>query len=212
MMKSSVKRAIGVGIGVAVSVAIAFNTTYVSGADVTLLEKGVKAKVDSAAFADENYESQIVPFILENAVDLATLDAAIQADPMAAGAQYGKRDGDNAAYSVPTKFTAVGGELKGDLLVLEVEGVDTLVYLQVGPALNGTAIRDVSGLVNFGFFENQLAYQDAGTKLNDKVRDTVLAGIDKTTLTGKTMNIIGAFSLANTKQYAIVPVSLEVLD
>ena len=211
-MKSQTKKLIGAGLSLAVVVAIGVNTTYVTGADVTLLEKGVKAKVDSLAFANENYESNILPFILENAVELTILDPAIQADPMAAGAQYGKRDGDSAAYSVPTTFTAVGGELKGDVLVLEIEGVDTLVYLQVGPAINGTAIRDVSGLVNFGMFENQLAYQDAGTKLNDKVRELVLSGIDKTTLTGKTMNIVGAFSLANTNQYSVVPVSIEVLD
>jgi predicted lipoprotein len=113
---------------------------------------------------------------------------------------------------VATIFTAVAGELKGDLLVLEVEGVDTKLYLQVGPAINGTAIRDVSGLVSFGMFDNQLAYQDAGTKLNDKVRDLVLSKIDKTTLSGKTLKITGAFSLFNLQQYAIVPVVIEVVE
>ena len=197
---------------VGVIVAIGLNTTYVTGADVTLLEKGVKAKVDSAAFADENYQKTIVPYILDNSYPLAELDLEIIADPNVAGAKYGKRDGNNAAYSVATKFTAIGGELKGDLLVLEVEGVTTPVYLQVGPALNGTALRDVTGLVTFTDFENQLAYQDIGTKLNDKVRDTVLSGIDKTTLTGKQLDIIGAFSLFNPKQYIVIPISLKVVQ
>lgn len=197
---------------VGVIVAIGLNTTYVTGADVTLLEKGVKAKVDSAAFADENYQKTIVPYILDNSYPLAELDLEIIADPNVAGAKYGKRDGNNAAYSVATKFTAIGGELKGDLLVLEVEGVTTPVYLQVGPALNGTALRDVTGLVKFTDFENQLAYQDIGTKLNDKVRDTVLSGIDKTTLTGKQLDIIGAFSLFNPKQYIVIPISLKVVQ
>ncbi len=191
---------------------IVASTTYVSGADVSLLEKGVKAKVDSAAFANEYYDSKIVPYIQENAHDLKELDGAIVVDPNAAGAKYGKRDGDNAAYSVATKFTAVAGELKGDLLVLEVEGINTKVYLQVGPAINGTAIRDVSGLVNFGMFDNQLAYQDAGTKLNDKVRELVLSTVRKEELTGKTLNITGAFSLFNPKQYMIVPVAIEVAN
>lgn len=191
---------------------IGLSTTYVTGADVTLLEKGVKAKVDSAAYADLNYESKIVPYIEANAVDLAELDAAIIADPDAAGDMYGNRDGDNAAYSVPTKFTAVAGELKGDVLVLEIEGVSTTVYLQIGPALNGTALRDVTGQVRFGDFENQLAYQDIGTKFNDKVREGVLSTVDKTTLTGKTLNIIGAFSLFNPSQFMIVPISLEVVN
>lgn len=197
---------------VGVIVAIGFSTTYVSGADVTLLEKGVKAKVDSAAFADENYQKTIVPYILDNSYPLAELDPEIIADPNVAGAKYGKRDGNNAAYSVATKFTAIGGELKGDLLVLEVEGVTTPVFLQVGPALNGTALRDVTGLVKFTDFENQLAYQDIGTKLNDKVRDNVLSGIDKTTLTGKQLDIIGAFSLFNPKQYIVIPISLKVIE
>jgi predicted lipoprotein len=206
------KRLISLTLTVGVIAAIGFSTTYVTGADVTLLEKGVKAKVDSAAFADENYQKTIVPYILDNSYPLAELDSEIIADPNVAGAKYGNRDGDNAAYSVATKFTATGGELKGDLLVLEVEGVVTPVFLQVGPALNGTALRDVTGLVKFTDFENQLAYQDIGTKLNDKVRDTVLSGIDKTTLTGKQIEITGAFSLFNPKQYMIVPISIKVLE
>lgn len=211
-MTPKTRKLIGPLLAAALIVLIAVSTTYVSGANVNLLDKGVKAKADSAAFANEYFDAKIVPYILDNAYDLKELDAAIVADPQAAGAKYGKRDGDNAAYSVATKFNAVAGELKGDLLVLEVEGIDTLVYLQVGPALNGTAIRDVSGLVNFGMFDNQLAYQDAGTKLNDKVRDNVLSKIDKTTLTGKTLNITGAFSLFNPKQYSIVPIAIEVAN
>jgi predicted lipoprotein len=35
---------------------------------------------------------------------------------------------------------------------------------------------------------------------------------DKTTLTGKKMEIIGAFSLFNPKQYMVVPISIKVLD
>lgn len=211
-MKPKLRKLAGPLLAAALILLIAFSTTYVSGADVNLLDKGVKAKADSAAFANEYYDAKIVPYILENAYDLKELDTAILLDPQAAGAKYGKRDGDNAAYSVATKFTAVAGELKGDLLVLEVEGIETPVYLQIGPALNGTAIRDVSGLVNFGMFDNQLAYQDAGTKLNDKVRDNVLSKVDKTTLTGKTLNITGAFSLFNPKQYMIVPIALEVAN
>jgi predicted lipoprotein len=211
-MTAKLRKIIGVSLALILITLIGFSTKYVSGADVSLLEKGVKAKIDSLAFANENYESKILPYILTNAKDLKEIADAIKVDPSAAGAKYGNRDGDNAAYSVATTFTAVAGELKGDLLVLEVEGVDTKLYLQVGPAINGTAIRDVSGLVSFGMFDNQLAYQDAGTKLNDKVRDLVLSKIDKTTLSGKTLKITGAFSLFNLQQYAIVPVVIEVVE
>lgn len=209
-MKISLRQIITIVAAVLLAVLIGVSTKYVSGADVSLLEKGVKAKVDSKKFADDNYESKIVPFIVQNAHDLAEIDKAVVADPAAAGAQYGKRDGDNAAYSVATKFTATGGELVGDMLALKVPGVTTQTWLQVGPALNGTAIRDVTGLVSFNQFDNQLAYQDSGTKLNDKVRELVLSKIDKTQLTGKKLTIIGAFSLFNPKIFSIVPVSIEV--
>jgi predicted lipoprotein len=189
---------------------IGASTKYVSGADVSLLEKGVKAKVDSKLFAEAYYESKIVPFILKNAHDLAEIEDAVRTDPAAAGAKYGNRDGDNAAYSVATRFTATGGELVGDMLELRIEGVETQTWLQLGPALNGTAIRDVTGLVSFNQFDNQLAYQDAGTKLNDKVRELVLSKIDKTTLTGKQITVIGAFSLSNPEIFSVVPISIEV--
>lgn len=196
---------------IALAVTIGVSTKYVSGADVTALDDGVQEKVDSKVYAEKNFDSVIVPYIKENAVDLVELDKAIIADPLAAGEKYGHRDGPNAAYSVPTKFTATAGEYKGDLLVITVDGVSTKLYLQVGPALNGTAIRDVSGTTKFGMFTNQLAYQDAGTKLNDIVRNTVLSGIKPAELKGKTLNVIGAFSLFNPKQYMIVPVVIEVV-
>jgi hypothetical protein len=44
-MKMKKQRLISLGLSAAVIVAIGFSTTYVTGADVTLLEKGVKAKV-----------------------------------------------------------------------------------------------------------------------------------------------------------------------
>ncbi|MTA92716.1 MAG: hypothetical protein F2544_04955, partial [Actinobacteria bacterium] len=71
------KRLISLGLVAVVAIAIGVSTKYVTGADVTLLEKGVKAKVDSAAYADENYQKTIVPYILDNAYPLAELDAAV---------------------------------------------------------------------------------------------------------------------------------------
>lgn len=209
--KISLKQIITTVLILLLVIAMGFSTKYVSGANVNALDDGVQEKLDSKAFADKFYDSQIVPYIQKNAADFAEVDKAIVVDPLAAGEKYGHRDGPNAAYSVPVKFTATAGEYKGDVLEITVDGVSTQSYLQVGPALNGTAIRDVSGLVNFGMFTNQLAYQDAGTKLNDKVRELVLKGIDPAKLKGKKLNVVGAFSLFNPKIHMVVPISLEVV-
>ena len=196
-------------------VAMFLSTTFVSGSDLSLRDADAQKELSSQGFADEYYESQIVPYIVENAVSLQTLHEAIQADPDAAGAEYGNRDGDSAAYSVPTVFEATALTYENDLIKLEVEGVEPEgdVYLAAGPALNGTAIRDVSGLVKFGAFTNQLEYQDAATKLNDKVRDLVLSEFDPITeLEGKTLRITGAFSLFNVRNYIVMPIDIEVLQ
>lgn len=191
------------------------NTTFVGGSDLSLRDAGVQKELGSQAFAEEFYDSQIVPYITENAVELLTLHEAILVDPEAAGDEFGNRDGDSAAYSVPTTFEATALTYENDLMKLEVEGVELEgdVYLAAGPALNGTAIRDVSGLVSFGAFTNQLEYQDAATKLNDKVRDLVLSEFDPITeLEGKTLRVTGAISLFNTRNYIVMPVEIEVLQ
>lgn len=196
-------------------VLMVLNTTFVGESDLSLRDADVQKELGSQAFAEEYYESQIVPYITENAVDLITLHEAILVDPEAAGAEYGNRGGDSSAYSVPTVFEANALTYENDLITLEVDGVELEgdVYLAAGPALNGTAVRDVSGLVKFGAFTNQLEYQDAATKLNDKVRDLVLSEFDPITeLEGKTIRVTGAISLFNTRNYIVMPVEIEVLQ
>jgi predicted lipoprotein len=192
-----------------------WDTTFVSDSDLSLRDEVAQKELGSRAFADEYYDSQIVPFVEENAVDLEILHEAILVDADSAGEEYGNRDGDSAAYSVPVTFSAQAIEYENDLILLEVEGVEPegSIYLAAGPALNGTAMRDVSGLIEFDMFTNQLDYQDVSTKLNDKVRDLVLSEFDPiTSLEGKQLEITGAMSLFSTRNYIVMPVSIEVID
>lgn len=214
-MPTIAKRLIGVSLGAALIALMVWDTTFVSDSDLSLRDEVAQKELGSRAFADEYYESQIVPFVEENAVDLEILHEAILVDPDAAGEEYGNRDGDSAAYSVPVTFSAQAIEYDNDLILLEVEGVEPegSIYLAAGPALNGTAVRDVSGLIEFDMFTNQLDYQDVSTKLNDKVRDLVLSEFDPiTSLEGKQLEITGAMSLFSTRNYIVMPVSIEVID
>ena len=61
----------------------------------------------------------------------------------------------------------------------------TTVSLQVGPAINGTAIRDAAGFINFNQFVNQVDFADAATALNSEVKAKVLKGIDPRRSKGK---------------------------
>jgi predicted lipoprotein len=86
------------------------------------------------------------------------------------------------------------------------------VNVQVGPALNGTSLRDAAGFINFNQFINQGDYADAGTALNNEVKAKVLKGIDTASLTGKRIAFTGAFTYLAPTVMTITPIRLEVSE
>lgn len=200
---------IAAGVAIVVLVLASFNVAVVSIDDVNA---GSGDTFDPVAFAEEEFSASIVPTIEEEAIELPTL----LADLAAGGdeAEFGNTSGASSAYAFPVTFTAVAGELAGPILPLTVEGVpaDTTVQLQVGPALNGTALRDVTGDISFNSFVNQLEYQNVATELNNQVREQVLAGIDPATLSGKTLEITGAYLRVNPALVSVIPVDIEVVS
>ncbi len=204
------------GVVIVLLVAMSLSTKVVSLKDAAGLRTGtssLQANTDvSHTFADKTYLPVIVPYIMKHAVDVLTLDKAIQKNMTSAGAKYGHQDGPSNAFAVPVKFTGTAEAFVNDFMPVTVPGLTkgVTIYVQMGPALNGTTLRDVTGTVDFQQFVNQLAYQDAATKLNDKVRELVLSKIDKNSLKGKKVTITGAFSVTNQQNYIIMPIKVEV--
>ena len=97
-----------------------------------------------------------------------------------------------------------------DLPEPSVGPTDVKIRVQTGPAINGTELRDATGTVQFGQFTNQIEYQNAGSALNNEMKQSVLAAIDTNALAGKTVNVVGAFRLINPKSWLVTPVRLEV--
>jgi len=93
-----------------------------------------------------------------------------------------------------------------------VEGLpeEIRVRVQTGPAINGTDLRDVTGDIAFGNFKNQIEYQDAGSGINRAMKKAVLDEIDTANLSGKTLEIFGAFRLINPKNWLVTPVKVTV--
>jgi predicted lipoprotein len=85
----------------------------------------------------------------------------------------------------------------------------TQVHVQLGPAINGTDLRDVSGKITLGQFENQIQYQDAATALNNRLK-AVLAKAGAPNLTGKSITVNGVFQLINPKNWQVTPATLSV--
>jgi predicted lipoprotein len=200
-------RTVSAAIGVIVLVAAVLSVKVVGIEDA---QSDAPEAFDPAAFAQAQYAGTIVPYIKDNAIDLATLvtELAAGADP----AEFGKSSGNGSAYAFPVTFTATAEAATPPVLPLTVSGIpaDVQVVMQIGPAMSGTAIRDVTGTITFDQFTNQLEYQNVGTELNNMVKSTVLAQLDAAALEGKTVLVTGAILWGNPKFISVVPISVEV--
>lgn len=185
---------------------IGTTTTYRS--DSAAEARG-KPQFSPKAYAARTYTPKVVPAIKKNAMDIATLRKAIAADPDAAGRRYGHRAG-TGPYSYSVSLTGVAGKARSGPLPVTVPGLDkTRVSIQIGPAVNGTALRDAPGFITFGQFTNQVEYADAATAVNAEMKAKVLKSFDAASADGKKVTVIGAMTPLTADVLTITPVSIE---
>ncbi|WP_051571122.1 DUF2291 family protein [Cryptosporangium arvum] len=202
-------RAIQAGVVVVVLAAMGLATEW-RDADAPATRAAAEQTFDPAKYGAETFP-KVAPLIERNATPLTELVPALKADADAAGEKYGKRVG-SSPYSFPVSVDGTGADLNGSLLALTVEGLPpgTQVWVQVGPAITGTSLRDATGTIKFGDFLNQVQYSDAGTALNNEVRTKVLAGVQPNALKGKKISVVGAFTFLTPEVVTLTPVTFEV--
>jgi predicted lipoprotein len=166
--------------------------------------------LDVASYGAKTYP-KVVAAIDKKAADIGTVAAAIKQDPDAAGKQYGTRTSAGGPFNFAVKGEGVAGKAEASLLPVKVKGLkDVTVNVAVGPAINGTSLRDAVGFINFNQFINQNDYADAGTAINDQVKAQVLKGVDGTSLKGKKVSFTGAFTYLAPTVMTITPTRFEV--
>ncbi|WP_459696857.1 DUF2291 family protein [Acidisoma sp. C75] len=184
------------------------------GLNVRVVRIGSQAAATPGAFNPAAYGAREFPKIRaeieKRAVDAATLAAAIAKNPDDAAKRYGVPGMIGPEYAV--KFTGVAGQDTYGVYTVSIPGVppSLTVRVQMGPAINGTAVRDATGTITFGQFTNQIDYQNAGSALNNEIKKQVLAKIATQKLTGKTISIVGAFQYVVPNSWLITPVAAEV--
>jgi len=161
------------------------------------------------------WSSKVLPTVRKSAVDLPTLLAALEKDRARASKRYGH-------YSVldsPPAFL-----IKGSGRVVSVDTASLIskigvalgaggkpdVFLQIGPIISGTDVRDALPFINFNQFVNQVQFGEVAIAFNSKVRETALAKLDPAKLKGKHIVFTGAFSGAAARHVLITPITLEV--
>ncbi|WP_148251983.1 DUF2291 family protein [Aidingimonas lacisalsi] len=182
--------------------------------DTTVVSIDAEGGGQSAEFSGEQYGEEQFPHIREDvanrAIDAETLAADIAADQTAAGEEYGVPGG--IGPIMPVRFSGVVGEGASGTYEVDVEGLPEglTIRVQTGPAINGTDLRDATGEIEFGQFTNQIEYQDAGSGINEAMKEEVLAEIDTNDLSGKTVEVTGVFQLINPNNWLVTPVSMSV--
>jgi len=160
-------------------------------------------------FAQKEYPS-IRDFVVNKAVDAQTLLTALQENKKSAIEKYGVKSGIGAI--IPVKFDAVVESGRSGIYTLKIANTPQkqTIRVQVGPAINGTALRDATGKISFEQFTNQIQYQNVGAAINRVMKADTLQHIDHKTLVGKQAFIVGVFRLINPKNWLITPVRFEV--
>ena len=171
---------------------------------VKIIDKGTEGEYtgevafDAAADSSSDWE-QVVAEITENAVDLKE---QMDGDGLSKAAAV--------SVSAPVKEFESKANGKKNALILDVEGIDGTVKVQIGSIYSGTEVRDVQTVKNFESFTNQTEWSQYAKALNSEVDAQVVVplGIDDSVV-GKKVSIIGAAS-ASGDEVTITPVSITI--
>lgn len=188
---------------------------------------------DQVAYVDAIWESEVLPTIIDNSVDLSMLLSLIEPDERGYVAkdqlievtnQFGLITvGEAHVYKVKGRGKVVSVDTasrKGILeLALDNYTGPVKVNIYIGPLIpsDNSSVRDSVGFINFGDFKEQTEYGKVGAELNNRVVDQVLSRLDRESLEGKTLSFHGAFTIRtfnlieiDLQEINIVPVTVNV--
>lgn len=182
-------------------------------------DKEAKAGFNPNNYVDSIWDSELIPTFREEAVEITDLLGQIDANQNKAIQDHGHRSG-TGAYSFMTFGEAVvlayAVDLRIGTLSLDFAPFDGTAEatMLVGPLIprRNDAVRDAVGFIRFNDFVNQTEFAEVSNALKDHVLSDVVAVIDPTTITGKTINFYGAFTLVDASEIEIVPVTIEIQE
>ncbi|MCB9423381.1 MAG: DUF2291 domain-containing protein [Ardenticatenaceae bacterium] len=190
---------------------------------------------DPVAYVDEIWDSRLMPAFDDDAVELSKIlsemepnagGTAPKEELIAIANQYGLiTDGEAHVYMVKGsgKIVSVNAESSLGTADVMLDGYDgpIKVQLYIGTRIpsDNTSVRDAVGFISFGDFKEQTEYGKASTEINKRILTTVLGGIDRENLVGKTVSFKGAFTIRtfnllqiDISAINIVPVEFELGD
>lgn len=166
-----------------------------------------------AAKAEELWQPQVLPFVAENATDIAALRAALSGGPDAASALGFRPTAEGSPWNFIAKgegtVVAEDRASRAAKLELDTDGDGAGdVTVQLGPVMRGTALRDSLPFLVFTDYRDQIEFAKLARALNDHAH----AQIDlPETVTGQRIAFSGPFTIRSKGEAILLtPVTLEV--
>lgn len=165
---------------------------------------------DAARYVESIWSTRVVPAVEDGATECGQLLEALRKDRDATLRSLGRGPRGRAHLLVKCEgvVVSVDRSSRAGLLGLDVAPRDGSpdVWLQAGPVLQGTALRDAVGFISFDDFVNQVEYADVGNALNQRVLDSVLDDVDAVSAKGTEVSFAGV--LTPGERLIVTPVRL----
>lgn len=183
-------------------------------ADTTFLSRTAAAKDTPGAFDAANYAKDRFPKLTKligaKAVDITKLAPAVEANLAAAGKKYGQNLG-AGSFAFPVRASGTVTSVDANFAVVKVAGMPAadVVRIPLGIALNGAPVRDATGTINYGNFNDQTAYQTVADQLKLVMQTQVIAPAKLAAAKGKKLDVVGAFASGGpAHSFIIQPVTI----
>ena len=176
-------------------------------------ETSFEESLDVSSF----WDSQAVPEIKENAVDLVQFltESAGKLDSQAE--KYGRYTMGNsgdinfAVHGIGT-VDNVNTEKKAGYLEITLEDYtgSEKIHIQIGSVVKKTSIRDYLSFLDINDYGDQIEFAQLSKGINNYVLEHVVGAVDLTSLSGKQVEFYGCFTYDKDDELLITPVVLEV--
>ena len=169
------------------------------------------------AYAQNNWESRMLPAIDERAIEPASFVEGMKTDLAALGEKYATRANETSPWSFC---------LKGKVKVLGVENADSKtrtrllvdvppydgeqdMKIQISTVIRTNAIRDAVGFLKLDDFTNQVEFAELTKVFNARVQKDVLQNLDAEALVGKEIELTGCVSVGKRdEEVLVVPIRI----
>jgi predicted lipoprotein len=148
---------------------------------------------------EEMWAAKVLPYLKGKAGWFQEVSQLAATDAKAAGEKYGNpRKQANSPWTyVATaegKIVASNTQSRAGTVDIDVDNDGKAdLRAQIGPAMRGTALRDVLDFVDFNSFKNQIDFAQFGKSFNTYANATVLSKLPRDQLDGRTVKLLGAY-------------------